>query len=340
MYLAAFKPESMQLNKIVFLALVSFSFIACNRDDGLGGISIAPRDLSEVVAEDEVAIKEYLQTHFYNYEEFNAPPADFDFRIKIDTIAGENADKIPLIEQVGSKTVSVRATEFNLNSDEVVDHTLYYLVAREGDNGNGLHPTIADSTFVRYKGSLLDGTVFDASTSTAIWFDLAQIQAPSQGARGFTEGMPFLQTGGAPVVNDDGTFTVEGYGVGLIIMPSGLGFYNVAQGQIPAYSPLMFEVDLFSLNRTDHDGDGIPSIDEDLDGNGFLYDDNTDQEAEDATGTFARRVNFLDDDDDQDGTLTRDEIIIDEEGNITFPDTDGDGIPNYLDPDDSDPVNE
>ncbi len=42
---------------------------------------------------------------------------------------------------------------------------------------------------------------------------------------------------------------------------------------------------------------------------------------------------FLDPDDDGDGRPTRDEIIINEYGTITFPDTDGDGIPDHLDAD-------
>ena len=87
--------------------------------------------------------------------------------------------------------------------------------------------------------------------------------------------------------------------------------------------------------RTDHDGDGILSILEDVNGDGYLYNDNTDLEAERETNSPLRFSDFLDIDDDQDGTRTRDEIIIDSEGNVTFPDTDGDGIPDYRDPDNS-----
>ena len=87
------------------------------------------------------------------------------------------------------------------------------------------------------------------------------------------------------------------------------------------------------MKRTDHDGDGIPSIDEDLDGDGYLYNDNTDEEAErNAFGAFLT-VNFLDSDDDGDGTPTREEIIINADGSITYPDSNNNGIPDYLDPD-------
>ena len=313
------------------LVLCGFPLLtACGDDDGLNIELVPPLTLSEVVAEDEAEIQEFLTTHFYNYEDFQNPPADFDFKIVIDTIAGDNADKIPLAEQVSSKTITVRSEEFALDGDEVVDHTLYYLEARQGE---GDSPSVADSTFVRYKGSLLNGNEFDGSFNIPIWFDLAGIQGPLQGARGFTEAMPNFRAGGMAIENPDGTFTVENYGVGLMIMPSGLGFFNANQNGIPAYSPILFTVDLFAVEQTDHDGDGIPSIMEDLNGDGNLYNDNTDEAEEEASGLLLSIVNFLDSDDDQDSTPTRDEIEIDEAGNITFPDTDGDGTPDYLDPD-------
>lgn len=45
-----------------------------------------------------------------------------------------------------------------------------------------------------------------------------------------------------------------------------------------------------------------------------------------------RIPNYLDPDDDGDGVPTRDEIIILEDGTIEFPDSNGNGIPDYLDP--------
>ena len=307
-------------------------FISCNNDDSSDVQVIPPRLLSEVEAEDDAAIREFLQTHFYNYEEFQSPPANFDFKIVFDTIAGDNAGKTPLIDQVGSAQISVSSEEFNLSEEETVTHTYYYLVAREGTDEN---PTVADSALVRYKGSLLDGFDFDGSFVNPIWFDLAQLQGPSAGARGFAEGMVNFEIGGNITDNGDGTVTVDDYGVGAIFFPSGLGFFNVATPEIPAYSPLIFTIDLYSVVRTDHDGDGVLSILEDVDGDGYLYNDNTDLEAERELNTVVRFNDFLDPDDDQDGTPTREEIEIDDEGNVTFPDGDGDGIPDYRDPDNS-----
>ena len=92
-------------------------------------------------------------------------------------------------------------------------------------------------------------------------------------------------------------------------------------------------VEVLTLNFADHDNDGIPSIEEDLNENGFLYDDNTDESLE-RENRRPLLANLLDTDDDGDGVLTRTEIS-DADGNIIFPypDSNNDGTPDYLDPD-------
>ncbi|MGC1514515.1 MAG: hypothetical protein WA810_02980, partial [Maribacter sp.] len=69
----------------------------------------------------------------------------------------------------------------------------------------------------------------------------------------------------------------------------------------------------------------VPSILEDLNGDGNLFNDNTDG---------VDGPNYLDADDDNDFIPTIDEINRDAEGNfVSFRDTDGDGIPDHLDND-------
>lgn len=335
LYLAAFNILRMKMNRVFFLFTILVMAWSCKKDDGPGVEVVPPKLLSEVVSDDDTKIIEYLETHFYNYEEFADPPADFDYRIRIDTIAGENSDKKPISEMdsLKKKVVNISSDQFGIvdANEENIGHTLYYLSVRPGIDNKAI--SVADSVYVRYEGSLLNGEVFDGSLTTPIWFDLARIQGPLQGARGFSEGVSNFKAGGEAIVNDDGTFSVEGYGVGLIIFPSGLGYFNNAQSSIPAYSPLIFKVDVFAVNETDHDNDGIPSIDEDLNKNGYLYDDNTDLKLEEETNV-QRAADFLDTDDDGDGTATREEIS-DANGNIIipYPDADGDGTPDYLDSD-------
>lgn len=326
----------MKMNKIIGLLLFVILVVSCNNDDGVA--ITPPRDLSEVLVEDNVKLQEYLKAHFYNYEEFDNPPADFDYKIKLDSIKGDNADKTSLFDHPNLKNIDIDVTsnQVGINNEDIVTHKLYYLVAREGKI-DGLSPTIADSTFVEYEGSLLNGAVFDSSNAP-IWFDLTSL------VRGFTNGIVNLRAGGDVVENPDGTFEFEDYGVGAFFIPSALGYYSQAQTGIPAYSPIIFKVDLLAVNdNTDHDNDGVPSYLEDLDEDGLVANDDTDSDT---------RPNYFDADDDDDGTLTVDEdlepdtdLTVDRDGDgdatndigdgdPTNDDTDGDGIPNYLDIDD------
>ena len=79
-----------------------------------------------------------------------------------------------------------------------------------------------------------------------------------------------------------------------------------------------------SINVIDQDdGDGIPANQEDLNDNGNLFDDDSDDDG---------IPNFIDMDDDNDNVPTSVEIINNDGDSL--PDTDGDGTPDYLDPDD------
>lgn len=296
---------------------------SCGNDDDPGIISVPPRMLSEVVLEDQAALTEYLQTHFYNYEDFDNLPADFDFSIRFDTIAGANGDKRPLIDFVESMTIEVNSANFGLEDDETVAHTLYYLIAREG---TGDKPTAADSTLIKYEGSLLSGKLFDGNSNYS-WQYLPFF------LKGYSQAISNFKVGSSITENPDGTTEITDAGIGAMFLPSGLAYFNATTSGIPAYSPLIFKISagLF-VPETDYDNDGIPSFMEDLDGDGDVNNDNTDASQE-RRFRIAPLPNHLDADDDGDGIPTRDEIIIDAEGNITFPDDDNDGIPNYLDAD-------
>lgn len=298
------------------LSVVLSTFLtACNNDDDqIEQIPI--RDRAEQAVEDDEAIISYLQTHFYNYEEFENPPANFDYRVKFDTINAANADKKPLIE---SDLLLTRT----MTRDDV-EYTYYILKVREGV---GAKPTFADSTFQDYKGELLTRRVFDRTTSP-VWFDhpgtLTQAN-PGIAVVGLTEGLTEFGEASGFEVNEDNTIKWSNdFGIGAVFVPSGLAYFNNATGTIPAYSPLIFSFQLLRVNEADHDGDGIPSWMEDINNNRILRDDDTDEN---------RAPNYLDRDDDGDGTRTRDEIRI-KDGGIEFVDTNGNGVPNHLDPED------
>lgn len=299
------------MNRLIIIIAVVFStFVySCKKDDKPNIDIIPARDRSEEAIPATAEIESYLATHFYNYENFENPPADFDYKIKLDTIAGDNASKIPLRDQVSMKTVPDRVKDG-------LSYTLYYLVVREGE-GDQIHfPDIA--TMV-YEGRLLNNELFDSAESP-IRFDLTGIIDGLQDA--------LIQFKGATgsTVNPDGTVSFNNYGIGAVFMQSGLGYYVSPPpgSDIPLYSQLIFTFQLYAIEEGDQDRDGVPSIVEDVNQNGLEEDDDTDLDL---------IPNFADNDDDNDGRPTADEIIIESDGTITYPDVDNDGIPDYLDSD-------
>ncbi len=307
------------MKKIIPLLLVVLSIaFGCKKDDDTSDINFIPaRDRGEEAPLSTAIIEEYLQTHFYNYEEFQNPPADFDFQIKFDTIAGDNADKIALITQVSSKTVKDR-----VNTD--VSYKLYYLDVLEGA---GEKPNFPDFATINYQGTYINleeggrpyTKLFDAS-SVPVKFDMTSI------VNGLQDALIEFKTSSGFITNPDGTVSFEDFGAGAVFMQAGLGYYvnPPPTSDIPLYSQLIFTFQLYETEIGDQDGDGVPSFMEDVNNNGFEEDDDTDGDG---------APNFDDADDDGDGRPTSEEIIINADGSITFPDVDNDGIPDYLDSD-------
>ena len=321
----------MSVKNICWLLGIATAIWSCGNDDNVGLPEVEvvpPRLLSEEVIADDAELVSFLKTHFYNYEEFQSPTADFDFKVRFDTIAGENANKISIFDsgqlagvEFGTEVISVDSEEFGRTDGELVNHNLYYLVVRQG--GSETTPTIGDNYVVRYEGSLLNSNVFDSSVSQPVQFNLSQV------VRGFGNGLKFFKSGTEAIENGDGTFTYDDYGIGAIFMPSGLGYFSIPPSNlIPPYAPLVFTVDTFQFEKdTDTDEDGIPSYLEDLDGDGNLNNDNTDS-ADEQRGV----PNYLDADDDNDGIPTIEEINLNPDGSFfSFKDTDGDGISDHLD---------
>jgi FKBP-type peptidyl-prolyl cis-trans isomerase len=82
------------------------------------------------------------------------------------------------------------------------------------------HPDINSAVHVNYRGSLIDGSVFDNDTS---WLYL------SSTIKGWKEGLPKMQNGGNYV----------------FYIPSALGYDTATTNtQIPPYSVLIFNVEL------------------------------------------------------------------------------------------------
>ena len=280
--------------------LILLITLGCKKDSGPEPI----RDFQEQTLVDDEALVRYLQTHFYNYEDFESDSDNYKIEISLDTINEENSDKTSLWDQVQTKTVVLNDREGN-----EIPNKLYFI---EVKRGIGDSPTSIDSTFVTYRGSLLNGNVFDYR-QLPTWLDLTSV------VRGFREFLPELSAGDH-TLNNDGTYDLDHYGQGVFFIPSPLGYYSQNLSSIPNYSPLIFSVALHKVNPADHDKDGILSRDEDPDGDGNPYNDDTDKD---------NIPNYQDADDDGDGINTR--VEFDRDGDGIPDDDDNDGTPDYLD---------
>lgn len=184
-------------------------------------------------------------------------------------------------------------SNFNFDQDTVLDLC--------GDSDNQVLFTIDDETneaiSFTFDNQDFDGTFDGLNPPEAISIDLGSnnkvnyriLNAPASGAQYFCQDVP----PSSPEVNQE-----------FISTSGGTAF--------------------LTINVTEQDDDdGIPRNQEDRNGNGNLFDDDTDGDG---------IPNFIDTDDDNDNVPTSVEIINNDGDNL--PDTDGDGTPDYLDPDD------
>ena len=293
--------ESFKLILLFFFILIN---ISCRPDDE--DQEEPPRDYLVQSLDDDERLVQYLKSHYYNYQDFNNIMDDYK-EIKIDTILSSNNNLKSLFDLAVQTSIPLAS-----NQGEIIDHKLYHIVVKDGIRVDD-KPSIADSVYLSYKGKLLDGNEFDKKTSP-VWFDTANV------IRGFRYGLQYFSPGNF-VERENGTIDFKKFGRGLIFIPSGLGYFNNVQTNIPSYSPLIFEVSIFTINRADHDDDGVLSIDEDPNNDGNPYNDDTDEDGV---------INMYDEDDDGDGILTKDELDGDDPDSLPD-DSNNDGIPDYLD---------
>lgn len=257
-----------------FTAVAGLMIMAsCNKNDDDNNI-VPPRDYAVQKAVEEKDIEDYLDD---NYIEVDA-----DMNVKFGKLDSEH-------------TVSIRnQTTYRLTSKDVVfsgqTYKVYYVILQEGV---GDAPTRGDDVIVAFDGTLLNGNRFD-------YVPFPQNKSSlSETILGWQEIIPEFKEGTYNnSSNPQDPPVYENYGAGIMFIPSALGYYNMPTPTIPAYSTLIFSFKLYRVEDSDVDGDGLTNKQE-------LGD--TDDPADfDSDGDGI--PNYLDTDDDGDGTLTRVEI--------------------------------
>lgn len=299
------------MNKFKFyfiLLLAGISFVSCSKKDDDEVVTVPLRDYATQYKADNDSIEKYLKTHY-----IKTVTADFDITIEKIT---KDTPQISILDQ----------KDYTLATRPVYSHGVNYLVRYLILNeGKGQSPCNTDRVNAAYSGSLLDGTVFDTSYDLGRSFEL-YVYVNGAVIDGWGEIFPQFKTGTSST-SDNGTVTYKDFGAGVMFLPSGLGYYGSPQTNIPAYSPLVFSFKLFDLQRLDHEytvsngsaitvGDGIPDYLEDLNHDGYLYDLRDTARFPSPPDSYKKDYDtdgdgipdFLDLDDDGDGYTTRFEI--------------------------------
>lgn len=275
---------------LVLCGVLSACLFSCNKNED----ETEPvRDYAEQYAADLQTIKTFLKTHSLTVVNNPGSRTDQDIsfaevtELASNSIWGSNPD-----------VHNANLLEWPVEKDGFT-YIIYYLQLRQGSGANSIAPSNYDNVLTAYQGFLMDDEVtsFEANSLPDDYFNLGTV------IRGWSEIFPQFKTGNY-VENPNGTLTYTDFGAGVMFIPSGLAYFNIPKTKIPTYSPLIFGFKLYEVIRADHDSDGIESYLEDINGDGYLRDNETTYEDDtDRDGL----PNFLDVDDDGDNFLTKNE---------------------------------
>jgi hypothetical protein len=290
--------------KLYFLLIsVAFGLFSCSKSNN----DIVPlRDYSVQYLSDNETIEQYLKTYYI--ESITDHPGYVDDQDIKFTKIPVNGTQPSIMSLLNSSTFPKLLSK-DVTYNDII-YKVYYLKLRADNDVDGKAPCRVDEVLASYNGFYLTNNTTTTNGVTTVDITGTVFETllyPQQRLgldrtiRGWAEIFPFFKTGtyNATPSPDPATFT--NFGAGVMFLPSGLAYYNAATATIPSYSPLVFSFKLYDLKRADQDGDGVFSIDEDLNHDGDFTNDDTDGDG---------KQNYLDIDDDGDGALTKNEIKI------------------------------
>lgn len=280
----------MKFRHILAVLLLAVIVYACG-DDGPTVPTADPNfDHAGQALKDNDTIIKFLKSHYFD----------------------DSSDLIKTIDAGQGSLFNDSRLQANKVNEFDIDY-VYYSFVKEVGNPDPVKdfPTVVDSVLVKFRLKTIDSStvVKDVSDlNTARWFNPASIEV-----RGWLYG--FTHFKGGKNITNNGPITYEGAGNGFFLLPSGLSYRN--NPQTLTNKILLYYVNLLDIvEDTDSDRDGVPSILEDIDGDGKPWNDDTDGD---------NISDFLDTDDDGDGVLTIRE-------KKTSSDPNNPSLPDYLNP--------
>ena len=267
--------------KIFFLLIISFLGSNCGTNEDEPFVATPTRDEATQYAADNLAIETFLKTH----------------SITVDASFGVTA--YPIVTNLdptsiwGSNNTTPKSTLLKrevLNNG--VNYTLYYLKLNQG---GGDYACDVDDIQVNYSGRLIP----DVSGVAPAPFDSSEFKPTFSFDINKSNYVIYGWSRIIPQFNCASNSAGTDCGAGVMFIPSRFAYFDRARTGIPEYSPLIFSFKLFSVAHYDFDGDGILSVNEDLDGDHYVTADNSDGDT---------KPNYADFDDDNDNVYTSFEI--------------------------------
>ena len=198
-----------QVDSVSYAVGVSFGEMIKNaRLEGLN-YSQVMKAMKEVVNGDKLKIDPYQANNLIN-----------DYLQKVQVAVGQQKEKEEAEFLAKNKT------------NEGVQETESGLQYKIENPGNDVRATVKDTVEVHYKGTLLDGKVFDSSydRGETVKFPLNRV------IQGWTEGMQLVGEGGKIT----------------LWVPFNLGYGpNAMSDDLPGYSTLVFEVELIKVCKAE-----------------------------------------------------------------------------------------
>ena len=161
--------------------------------------------------------------------------AQHDKDVAKEKIAADKKKKAAELEALGMKAQEAKTIAKYISDNKVTvtptSTGLYYIQTEEG---TGIQAVAGDKVKVHYRGTLLDGTPFDASYDRGAPYEFTL--GKGQVIKGWDQGIALMKVGGK----------------GVLIVPSELGYGAAARGGvIHAYAPLKFEVELVEVTKAE-----------------------------------------------------------------------------------------
>lgn len=219
----------MKIIKIIVLSLLlSSPFLSCDNNDSAADVP-QKRDYQDQYNVDIAKIENYLKTHAITV--VTNPGFADDQNATYSVVPNLDANSIwgtdPLVPKANVLTKLVTVAG--------VEHKIYYIKFRDGV---GASPNMSNQIKAYYNFVLLnDGsTPIETSADTGVNLQLNRL------ILGWKHILPEFKMGTITGINQYNDF-----GAGVMFLPSALAYYEQNNANVPAYSPVIFNIKLFNV---------------------------------------------------------------------------------------------